>query len=87
VIVKNKARLGQVTGKKTASAVALTEVRSEDNQGLANLVSAAKANYLEKSEESRRAWGGGIRGNKSIAKLRKRAKALGQDAKKVDITL
>jgi large subunit ribosomal protein L7Ae len=65
VIVKGKARLGLITGKKTSAVVAVTEVRSEDNQALANLVSAAKANYLDKSEESRRHWGGGVRGNKS----------------------
>lgn len=52
-------------GKKTSAAVAITDVRSEDQQALANLVSASKANYLEKSEELRRHWGGGIRGNKS----------------------
>jgi len=87
VIVKGKSRLGLITGKKTSAAVAITDVRSEDSQALANLVSASKANYLEKSEELRRHWGGGIRGNKSIHKLKKRAKALGQDAKKVDLTL
>jgi large subunit ribosomal protein L7Ae len=80
VIVKGKSRLGLITGeyilsytlnssniagKKTSAAVAITDVRSEDSQALANLVSASKANYLEKSEELRRHWGGGIRGNKS----------------------
>lgn len=64
-IVKGKARLGLVTGKKTSAVVALTEVRSEDQQALANLVSACKSNYLDKAEEIRRSWGGGIRGNKS----------------------
>nr|ODN87253.1 50S small subunit ribosomal protein L7Ae [Cryptococcus depauperatus CBS 7841] len=87
VIVKGKARLGLVTGKKTASTVAVTEVRSEDQQALATLVSAAKANYLDKYEDARRHWGGGIRGSKSIHKLKKRAKAAGQDAKKVDLSL
>jgi large subunit ribosomal protein L7Ae len=87
VIVKGKARLGLITGKKTSAVVAVTDVRSEDSQALANLVSAAKANYLDKYEDARRHWGGGVRGNKSIAKLRKRAKALGQDAKKVDVSL
>ncbi|KAI9632315.1 ribosomal protein L7Ae [Dioszegia hungarica] len=86
VIVKGKARLGLISGKKTSAVLAVTEVRSEDSQALANLVSASKAN-LEKSEEARKHWGGGIRGTKSVAKLRKRAKALGQDAKKVQLTL
>lgn len=65
VIVKGKARLGLITGKKTSAVVAVTDVRSEDSQALANLVSAAKANYLDKYEDARRHWGGGIRGNKS----------------------
>lgn len=87
VIVKNKSRLGLVVNKKTAAVAAITEVRSEDSQALANLVSAAKANYLDKSEEARRQWGGGIRGNKSSAKLIKRARRLGQDVKKIDLAL
>jgi large subunit ribosomal protein L7Ae len=80
VIVKGKARLGTVVHKKTAAVVALQEVRSEDNKELATLVSAAKANFSDKYEEQRKHWGGGIRGNKSTEKLRKRAKAAGTTA-------
>lgn len=87
VIVNGKSRLGLVTGKKTAAAVALTEVRSEDQAALAQLVSAAKANYLEKSEEIRRHWGGGVRGAKSTAKLIKRGKALGKSVAEIDLKL
>lgn len=32
----------------------------------------------DKYEEARRQWGGGVRGNKSAQKMRKRAKAAGQ---------
>ncbi|CCO35671.1 60S ribosomal protein L8-B AltName: Full=L4 [Rhizoctonia solani AG-1 IB] len=78
VIVKSKARLGTVVHKKTAAVLALQDVRSEDNKELATLVSAAKANFTDKYEDQRRHWGGGLRGNKSTAKLRKRAKAAGQ---------
>jgi len=77
VIVKSKARLGTVVHKKTAAVLALTEVKSEDQRELANIVSAAKANFTEKYEEHRKHWGGGVRGNKSTEKLRKRAKAAG----------
>lgn len=87
VIVKGKARLGLVVNKKTSTVAALTEVRSEDAQALATLVAAAKANYLDKSDEARRHWGGGKRGPKSTAKLIKRAKAAGQDIKKLDLSL
>jgi len=87
LIVSGKSRLGLVAGQKTAAALAITDVRAEDNQALAAIVGAAKANYLEKSEELRRKWGGGERGNKSAAKMLKRAKAAGQDLKKVDLSL
>lgn len=75
-IVKGKARLGTVVHKKTASVVALTDVRSEDNAALSNLVSAIHASWAPKYEESRRHWGGGHVGAKSEAKLAKRAKTL-----------
>jgi len=80
VIVKGKARIGTVVHKKTAAVVALQEVKSEDQRELANLISAAKANFNDKYEEQRRQWGGGIRGNKSTQMMRKRAKAAGQVA-------
>jgi len=80
VIVKGKARLGTVVHKKTASVVAIQEVKSEDQRELANLVSASKANFTDKYDEIRRQWGGGIRGNKSTQMMRKRAKAAGQSA-------
>ncbi|CED83356.1 l30e-like protein [Phaffia rhodozyma] len=87
VIVKNKARLGTVVHKKTAACVVLQDVKSEDQAALATLVSAAKANFTDKYEEARRQWGGGLRGNKSIAKLQKRAKNAGKDIKTVSLHL
>ena len=45
-IVKGKSRLGTVVHKKTATALALTEVRAEDKQELAALVSAIKTNCM-----------------------------------------
>jgi len=79
VIVKGKARLGTVVHKKTAAVVTLQEVRKEDERELATVISAAKANFTDKFEDHRRLWGGGLRGNKSTQKLRKRAKAAGQN--------
>ncbi|PAV23643.1 ribosomal L4 [Pyrrhoderma noxium] len=78
VIVKSKSRLGTVVHKKTAAVLTLQEVRSEDQKELNTLVSAAKANFSDKYEDARRQWGGGVRGNKSIQMLKKRAKAAGQ---------
>ncbi|GAA5898283.1 hypothetical protein JCM6882_000120 [Rhodosporidiobolus microsporus] len=86
-IVKGKARLGAVVGRKTSSVLAFGDVRAEDKAELAKLVSAIKANYTDKYEQANRHWGGGLRGKKSIAKLQKRAKMLGQDASKVSLTI
>jgi large subunit ribosomal protein L7Ae len=71
-IVKNKARLGTVVHKKTATCLAITEVRAEDKQALAAVVQAVKTNYLERFEESRRHWGGGVMGFKSTMKANQR---------------
>merc|ERR1712072_1053660 len=70
-IIKGKARLGTVVHKKTAAALAITEVRSEDKAELSKLVQTIKEGYMEKTEESKRHWGGGIMGAKSQAKTRK----------------
>jgi large subunit ribosomal protein L7Ae len=75
-IVKGKARLGTVVHKKTAAVLAITEVRSEDKTELSKLVSAVKDGYLEKHEQARRQWGGGIMGAKAQMKIIKKQKAL-----------
>lgn len=71
-IVNGKARLGTVVHKKTATALALTEVKAEDKQEFASLVAAVKANYNDKFEEIRKQWGGGIMGAKSNAAMAKK---------------
>merc|ERR1712029_794127 len=45
-IVKGKARLGTVVHKKTAAALAITEVRSEDKAELSKLVQTIKEGYM-----------------------------------------
>jgi large subunit ribosomal protein L7Ae len=74
VIVKGKARLGTVVHKKTATALALTAVKGEDQRELAKLVESAKALY-----EGRVGWGGGILGPKSQARHKKRERALARE--------
>lgn len=54
---------------QTAAVLALTEVRGEDKADLSKLVTAVKEGYLEKYEESKRHWGGGIMGAKANAKI------------------
>lgn len=76
VIVKGKARLGQIVHKKTATALVLTAVKAEDQRDLAKLVDTSKSMYLEGARVS---WGGGIMGPKSQAATRKRERALARE--------
>ena len=62
--------------KKTAAALALTEVRGEDKSEFSKLLSAIKEGYTEKHEEAKRHWGGGIMGQKAVAAQEKKRKAL-----------
>lgn len=75
-IVKGKARLGTVVHKKTAAVLALTEVQNEDKSDLSKLVSTVNEGYIQKYEEHRRHWGGGIMGAKAVAKQEKKRKAI-----------
>jgi len=73
VIVKGKARLGAVVGKKTATALAITSVAPEDKDVLKRILEAIKNNYTDKYEDVRRHWGGGKLGLKSTQKQAKKA--------------
>ncbi|KAI9503639.1 60S ribosomal protein L8 [Coemansia spiralis] len=77
-IVKGKARLGTVVHQKNATALAITDVKPEDKQALASLVSAVNAKFLEK-DDARRTWGGGIMGVKSVARIAKRDAAAARE--------
>lgn len=61
---------------QTAAVLALTEVRSEDKSEFAKLLSAIKEGYTDKYEDKKRHWGGGIMGQKAIARTEKKRKAL-----------
>merc|ERR1712137_1130586 len=65
-IVKGKARLGTVVGKKTATALAFTTVNKDDRAQFTKLVEAV--NLIPHWDEIRRRWGGGEMGCKSIAR-------------------
>lgn len=66
---------------QTAAVLAFTEVRQEDKSELAKLVSTIKEGYNEKYDEMKRHWGGGIMGQKAIARTEKKRKALEQQIK------
>merc|ERR1712039_269232 len=58
-IVKGKARLGQLVGRKQCTSVAFSEIKNEHKQELAKLVETVKTNYNERADEIRKHWGGG----------------------------
>mmetsp|Transcript_7723 Transcript_7723/g.11636 ORF Transcript_7723/g.11636 Transcript_7723/m.11636 type:complete len:261 (+) Transcript_7723:70-852(+) len=81
VIVNNKGRLGSLVNMKKAAAVALTDVKGEDQGALLKLAEAAKARFNDNVEIRKR--GGGIMGMKTQVKLAKRAAMLAaEEAKK-----
>jgi len=76
-IVKGKSRLGQVVGKKTATALAFTNVNKDDRAQFTKLVDAV--NLIPAYDEIRRKWGGGEIGLKSKHRKEKREKALASE--------
>jgi len=84
-IVKGKSRLGQLVHKKTASCVALTNVRKEDQSDLDSCIKNFKAGFNQ-NMESRRRWGGGIMGVKSNHVMAKRERLIQlEQAKKMGL--
>lgn len=79
-IVKSKSRLGALVHKKTATAVALTNVKPADQPALNKLCESIRTNFNERTDTFRKTWGGGIMGSKTIHKVamyeKKRAKEL-----------
>jgi large subunit ribosomal protein L7Ae len=71
-IVKDKARLGDCIGAKTACCVAVTEVKSEDEGALKNIIRSVNARFLARSDVIRRQWGGRQMSLRSRAALRKK---------------
>jgi len=77
-IVKSKARLGEVVHKKTATAIAITEVKPEDAPKLEQLIGSVKTTFAEVQKK----WGGGILGAKAQSVVRRREKAAAREAQK-----
>ena len=71
-IVKDKARLGEAIGRKTATCVAFTDVKSEDEKTLKNLTKSVNARFLARFDWIRKQWGGLKRSLRSTAALRKK---------------
>jgi len=79
-IVKSKARLGSVVHLKTATALAVTAVRPEDEPTLAKLTDAIRTNFNSRYDEIRKKWGGGVLGTKTQAKLVEQERARQREA-------
>jgi len=86
-IIKGKARLGTLVHKKTASCIAITGVRKEDQHEFDQLVNSFKSSFND-NVETRRKWGGGIMGIKSQHVMQKREKAIQlEQAKKMGLQI
>ena len=81
VIVKSKSRLGKLVHMKNATALALTEVRKEDQAELELYCKNALAQF-NNNLEVRKTWGGGSIGIKSQHKQEAIRKALEKEALK-----
>lgn len=68
-VVKSKSRLGAVVHQKTATALAFTNVRKEDQAAFNKLTESISTNFNERHDAIRRKWGGGIMGAKTIHKV------------------
>jgi large subunit ribosomal protein L7Ae len=80
-IVKGKARLGQLVHKKTAAALAITDVTKEDVPKLQQLTTNFRTMYNEATADRRR-WGGGIMGHKAQAVIDQRKRLAAKEAAK-----
>jgi len=80
-VVKSKARLGQLVNKKTASSIAVTDVRKEDVNKLDQILAVVKPAFNDNANDTKK-WGGSIMGAKTQAVLRKREKATQREKNK-----
>merc|ERR1711934_1101324 len=73
-IVKSKARLGAVVGMKTATCLAITDVKQENNKDLDNVVTMAMANFNSVFDDIMRKWCDAQPSNRQLAATAKLAR-------------
>ena len=71
IIIKGKARLGHLVHRKTCTAIAFTQVNSEDKGALAKLVESFPTNHNNAYGKIRHHWGGNVLGPKLAARITK----------------
>merc|ERR1711912_149551 len=69
-IVKSKARLGALVGKKTATCVAVTDVKQESKAELMKLIDLANNDFADRFEDHQRQWGSAELSNRQQAKIK-----------------
>jgi len=74
-IVKSKARLGHIIHKRIATALAVTEVKKEDQAKLEQLIQNFRLQYNDNIAD-RRKWGGGLLGHKANMVIKKHSQAV-----------
>merc|ERR1711970_7049 len=73
-IVKSKARLGAVVGKKTATCLAITDVKQENKNDLQSLITLAEANFNNVYDDHMRKWGDAQPSGRQLAAQAKRVR-------------
>merc|ERR1711903_163213 len=71
-IVKSKARLGAVVGMKTATCLAITDVKPENKGDLASVIQMAEANFNDVHDDAMRKWGDARPSGRQLAATAKR---------------
>merc|ERR1712178_673700 len=69
-IAKSKARLGALVGKKTATCVAVTDVKQESKAELMKLIDLANNDFADRFEDHQRQWGSAELSNRQQAKIK-----------------
>merc|ERR1712153_129758 len=70
-----KARLGALVGKKTATCLAITEVKSEHKADLDSLKQLCEAHFNSVYDQTMKVWGDAVSSDRQAAKVAKRAAA------------
>merc|ERR1719158_2711327 len=74
-IVKSKARLGALVGKKTATCLAITDVKPEHKADLDALKQLCDTHFNSVFEQTMKTWGDAVCSDRQAAKIAKRAAA------------
>merc|ERR1712036_105989 len=73
-IVKSKSRLGAVVGKKTATCLAITDVKPENKNDLQSLITLAEANFNNEYDAHMRKWGDAQPSGRQLANIAKQVR-------------